>query len=186
MNSPANSGADAARRAGAGTAVHRLRQQLIDVGKRNRLTNAPVGKGRARRMSRLWGYKRCGKRIQEAVESAVRTAALQGLIRYADDGRRQFLERLEGVAPVVVRDRSNAGSTLRDKDMLPPAEIEAAVQRVVESNIGIGAGDCAVEVARLFGFKSTSADLRQHFETHAREMVSQGRLTVLDGHLRLP
>ena len=159
MNSTANSGADAnaARRAGAGTAVHLLRQQLIDVGKRNRLTNAPVGKGRAKQ-----------------------------IIRYADDDRRRFLERREGVAPVVVRDRSNAGSTLRDKDLLPPAEIEAAVQRVVESNIGIGAGDCAVEVARLFGFQSTSADLRKHFEYHAREMVSQGRLTVLDGHLRLP
>ena len=139
----------------------------------------------ARRLSRLWGYKRLGKRIQEAVESAVRAATRRGLIRYADDGRRQFLERREGTVPVVVRDRSNAGSTLRKKDMLPPSEIEAAVQRVVESSIGIGAGDCAVEVARLFGCKS-SADLCKHFEIHARKMVSQGRLTVLDGHLRLP
>ena len=140
----------------------------------------------ARRMSRLWGYKRCGKRIQEAVEAAVRTAARRGLIRYADDGGRQFLERREGAAPAVVRDRSKAGSTLRGKDMLPPAEIEAAIRQVVERNIGIGAGDCAVEVSRLFGFKSTSADLRKHFENHARKMVAQGGLTVLDGHLRLP
>ena len=139
----------------------------------------------ARRLSRLWGYKRLGKRIQEAVESAVRTATSRGLIRYVDDGRRQFLERREGTVPVVVRNRSNAGSTLRKKDMLPPSEIEAAVQRVVESNIGIGAGDCAVEVARLFGCKS-SADLCKHFENHAQKMVSQGKLTMRDGHLRLP
>lgn len=35
---------------GMGTAIDHLRQQLIDIGKRNRLTNAPVGKDRAKQL----------------------------------------------------------------------------------------------------------------------------------------
>ena len=137
----------------------------------------------ARRMSRLWGYKRTGKRIQQAVEQAARTAARTGLVRNAGGG---FLDRRESSAPVVVRDRSQAGPTLRNKDMLPPSEIEAAIRRTVERNIAIAPEDCAVEAARLFGFKSTSADLRKHLADHARKMAAKGSLIVLDGHLRLP
>ena len=139
----------------------------------------------ARRMSRLWGYRRCGARIQEAVEQAVRTAVQEGLVRYAAAGRPQFLER-EGSAPVVVRDRSKASPTLRDPDMLPPSEIEVAIRQVVKRNVAIRAEECAVEVARMFGFKSTSANLRRHLESHAQEMVAGRSLIERDGALRLP
>ena len=139
----------------------------------------------ARRMSRLWGYKRCGARIQEAVEQAVRTAVQERLVRYAAADRPQFLER-EGSAPVVVRDRSKASPTLRDPNMLPPSEIEVAIRQVVKRNVAIRAEECAVEVARTFGFKSTSANLRRHLESHVQEMVAGRSLVERDGVLRLP
>lgn len=139
-----------------------------------------------RRMSRLWGYKRQGSRIQGIVEEAVSLAVRGGHVRYVDGCGKQFLEHAVSSGPAVVRDRSASNSTLRIKEMLPPPEIESAIRQVVESNIAIGAGDCAVEASRLFGFKSTSADLKKHFEDQAGKMVAKGVLTVIDGRLRLP
>lgn len=138
----------------------------------------------ARRMSRLWGYKRCGRRIQEAVQRAVEAALHEGQVRWADDDGRRFLESPDG-SPAVVRDRGGASLTLRKPDMLPPSEIEAAIREVVERNVGISVEDCAVEVARLFGIKSTSADLRAHLDAHAKRMAQRGSLAMHDGHLRL-
>ena len=139
-----------------------------------------------RRISRLWGLRRQGRRIQEAIEEAVALAVGAGRVRYVQGYGTQFLERPDSAGPVVVRDRNDASSSLKSKEMLPPPEIESAIRQVVESNIAIAAGDCAVEASRLFGFKSTSADLKKHFESHAQNMVSKGALVVSDGRLRLP
>lgn len=139
-----------------------------------------------RRISRLWGYSRHGKRIQEAIEEAVLLAVQAGRVRYVDGCEMQFLERPDSSGPAVVRDRSKSNSSLKSREMLPPPEIESAIRQVVESNIAIGAGDCAVEASRLFGFKSTSADMKKHFEIHAMNMVSKGALVLVDGRLRLP
>ena len=106
-------------------------------------------------------------------------------MRYAAAGRPQFLER-EGSTPVVVRDRSKASPTLRDPDILPPSEIEVAIRQVVKRNVAIRAEECAVEVARMFGLKSTSANLRRRLESHAQEMVAGRSLIERDGALRLP
>ena len=52
MDSTSDRGADANALSpgGMGTAVRLLREQLVDVSKRNRLTNAPVGKGRSKQL----------------------------------------------------------------------------------------------------------------------------------------
>ena len=141
----------------------------------------------ARRLSRLWGYKRTGRRIQTAVEDAAHSAAASGLLVYCDEGSRRFLNSSESDSPVVVRNRSKVdSSSLRNVEMLPSSEINAAVLEAVQKNIGISVADCATEVARMFGYKSTSADLRQCLERHAQKLVAQGRLTTVNGQLRLP
>lgn len=141
----------------------------------------------ARRLSRLWGYKRTGRRIQAAVEDAAHSAAASGLLVYCDEGSKRFLNSSESDSPVVVRNRSNVdSSSLRNVEMLPSSEINAAVLEAVRKNIGISVADCATEVARMFGYKSTSADLRQCLERHAQKLVAQGRLTTVNGQLRLP
>ena len=141
----------------------------------------------ARRLSRLWGYKRTGRRIQTAVEEAVHSAAASGLLVYCDEGSERFLNTSDADSAVVVRDRSNVESpSLRNVGMLPSSEVNAAVLDAVRRNIGITVADCATEVARMFGYKSTSADLRQYLERHARTLVAKGRLNTVDGQLRLP
>ena len=141
----------------------------------------------ARRLSRLWGHKRTGRRIQTAVEDAAHSAAASGLLVYCDEGSEKFLTSSDSDSLVVVRNRSKVDSaSLRNVEMLPSSEINAAVLEAVRKNIGISVADCATEVARMFGYKSTRADLRQCLERHAQKLVAQGRLTTVDGQLRLP
>ncbi len=139
-----------------------------------------------RRLSRLWGYKRAGKRIQDAARRAASVAVRNGDLRYSLPGGDPFLEVPEGRA-VAVRDRSNVrAATLRKVEMLPPAEVRLAVLQVVERSVGITEKDCAIEVARAFGFKATSADMRRHVAENARLLVSEGRLVVQGAEYRLP
>ena len=139
-----------------------------------------------RRLSRLWGYKRAGRRIQDAARRAVSVAMRNGDLRYSLPGNGPFLELPEGRA-VAVRDRSNVrAATLRKVEMLPPAEVRLAVLQVVERSVGITENDCAVEVARAFGFKATSADMRRYVAENAKLLVSEGRLVVQGSEYRLP
>ena len=139
-----------------------------------------------RRLSRLWGYKRAGRRIQARTDEAVAAAVTADLLRYCEPEGDLFLELAEGGAPLAVRDRGNVSSpSLRKVYMLPPSEVRAAILQAVERNIGIGVAECAVEVARAFGSKSTSADMRECVAENAEQLVSEGRLSVVDGQLRL-
>ena len=139
-----------------------------------------------RRLSRLWGYKRAGSRIQDSVRRAVSVAVRGGSLRHSGASTGAFLEPGAGAA-VTVRDRSSVDSaTLRRVDMLPPVELSQSIFQVVERSIGITERELAVEVARAFGFKSTSADMRACVTENARRLVTEGRLSVEGSEYRLP
>ncbi|MCJ2020000.1 MULTISPECIES: hypothetical protein [unclassified Methylobacterium] len=124
-------------------------------------------------MRQAWGLQRSGPRIQAAVERGVEVArARWGIER---DG--QFLA-LTGQS-ITVRDRSLAGSgTLRRPDMLPPTELRAAIQEVVTGSFGASAEEIVPAVARMLGFKATSAQLREVIGAQIEELTRDGRLTV--------
>jgi len=139
-----------------------------------------------RRLSRLWGYKRAGSRIQDTVRRAVSVATRTGSLGYGSKSTGAFLELGAGGA-ATVRDRSMVNSaTLRKVEMLPPTEVRQAILEVVERSVGITERDCAVEVARAFGFKSTSADMRKCVAENARRLVAVGQLSVQGSEYRLP
>lgn len=77
-------------------------------------------------------------------------------------------------------------ATLRRVDMLPPVELSHSILQVVERSIGIAERDLAIEVARAFGFKSTSADMRTCVTDNARRLVTEGRLSIEGSEYRLP
>ena len=139
-----------------------------------------------RRLSRVWGYKRAGSRIQGCTRRAVAAAIRSGALRHATPGTAPFLELADGKA-VTVRDRSNVhSSTLRKVEMIPPPEVRLAISQVVAASVGITEPECAVQVARALGFKSTSADMRRFVAENARQLVSEGKLSVQGQELRLP
>jgi hypothetical protein len=71
---------------------------------------------------------------------------------------------------------------LRRPDILPPEEIKVAITQVVEENFGAERDQLAQAVARLFGFGSTSAQLREMVETALTDLLEAGQLR-LDGRL---
>ena len=139
----------------------------------------------ARRLSRLWGYARTGKRIKAAVREGARRAVNNGRIRYESPASRHFLDRPER-SELPVRDRSGASPTIRMLDMLPPSEVQSAIVMAVERNIGISPSECAVEVARMLGYRATSAGMRRLVSAQAQKLVAAGRLLKAGSELRLP
>jgi hypothetical protein len=133
----------------------------------------------ARRVTQLWGNRRTGKRIRDAVAQAIWSAARSsGVLRDGD------FYSLSSQPEVPVRDRGEvAVATLRRPDMLPPAEIRKAVAAIAEVNIGVTRDEVVTQVARLFGFGATSPQLRQVIAGEVESLFSQGHLEERNGKL---
>lgn len=127
------------------------------------------------RIRDAWGRGRAGSRIRDAVRRAVDASSRQGRVSgagdfYSDPG-----------AAVIVRDRSTAMSpTLRRPEMLPPAEIEAALLGVVSQNFGATEDQAVQAVARAFGVKSTSSQLKDVISEVIASAIDRGNLTRRD------
>lgn len=129
---------------------------LADVAVRVVTIEGPVhGDEVARRIATLWGQKRTGGRIRESVHGALAHALAAERIRQSSPG---FFDRVEP-RPLRVRERSRAAGSLRKPDVLPPSELRAAIQLVVNDNTGVDRDELARLVARAFGFASTSAHM---------------------------
>ena len=97
-----------------------------------------------------------------------------------------FFFMLAGKTPVPIRNRTDVvSSNLRKPDYLPPVEIRQALTAIVGAHLGMTSGEAATEVARLFGFKSTSAQLRQVIEDEIRFLVEETAFEQRNGKLYL-
>jgi very-short-patch-repair endonuclease len=135
----------------------------------------------ARRVTQLWGLQRTGRRIRDAVMRALPVAC-----RTANIGQHGKFYSCNEQPEIIVRDRSNVtAATLRDPDMLPPAEIRQALVTVVRTTLGVERGAAVTEVARLFGFRSTSSQLRQVIDRQVDAMIKEQRLVDRNGTLRV-
>ncbi|MCW2247705.1 very-short-patch-repair endonuclease [Azospirillum fermentarium] len=123
------------------------------------------------RLRTLWGLQRAGGRIQTAVERGIGAA-----LRAERLNRAGNFYNLPG-ATVNVRDRSAVNSnTLRKPEMLPPDEIQSAAVLFTKSNLGATRDELIQGMARLFGFKSTSAQLRIVLHEHVDLLLKIGLL----------
>lgn len=136
----------------------------------------------ARRVSELWGLSRTGSRIVSAVQHGLHTATRAGKIAH---GSPFFFKPDEKEIPI--RNRENAASAnLRKPEMLPPTEIMAAILAVVRIHFGIKSDEVIAEVSRLFGFKSTSSQLRQTFQVQLEQLIDSGNIVEKNSLLQLP
>jgi very-short-patch-repair endonuclease len=123
-----------------------------------------------RRVTQLYGLQRAGRRVREAVEAALENAARKAVQQQDSD-----FYAPQDLVDVPIRDRGDVPSnTLRRPEMLPPAEIREAMTAVVRVHYGMTRDESITETARLFGFRTTSAPLRQVLE---RELAM-----LLEGH----
>ncbi len=120
----------------------------------------------------LWGLQRAGSRIQQAVEEAIASAVSLGGVQIVE---KEFLA--SPGQEVRVRDRSMVESlTLRRPEFLPPSEIDSALIKVVQDNLGAKAEELVTMVSRQLGYKSTSPQLRRIILDRCEALVEAGRL----------
>nr|WP_246740009.1 DUF3320 domain-containing protein [Bradyrhizobium aeschynomenes] len=128
------------------------------------------------RIRSAWGLARAGNRIRDAVRAALNAAVAKGQIA----GGPFYTVPSQ---PIVVRNREEVqSSTLRKPEMLPPEEIKTAILQVVEQNFGAEEDQLIQAVVRLFGFGSTSAQLREVVQDCLKDLLEAGRLRR-DGEL---
>jgi very-short-patch-repair endonuclease len=122
----------------------------------------------------LWGLQRAGNRIRSAVARAADVAVRRGLL----EGGPFYC--LPGQA-ITVRDRSEVESTsLRKPEMLPPAEIDVALLKVIDDNFGASRSELTQAASRLFGFQSLGVQLRSVLEDGIARLVAVGKLVEKD------
>ena len=125
------------------------------------------------------GFSRAGSRIGEAVERALTEAVC----------RNQIVQHGLFFCPtsqpnITIRDREDVqSSNLRKTDYLPPAEIREALAAVVRVHLGITPDEATTEVTRLFGFKSTSSNLKQIIQDEVKILLEQNTVNQKNGKL---
>lgn len=133
----------------------------------------------ARRVTQLWGLQRTGRRIRDAVDSALKALSCRSF--HVLDGE-FFASYKRTTCPI--RDRADAPSaTLRKPEMIPPVEIRGAVTAIVQVHLGTTLDEAVTETARLLGFRMTSPQLRQVIEREVSFLVEQQVLDVRNGKL---
>lgn len=136
----------------------------------------------AKRITTLWGQSRTGARIAEAVSKAIDSAIRSGVLR-ADP---LFVTHSQQVI-VPVRCRSHVVSpNLKKPEMIPPAELRQAIQCLVAENVGLRRDEIPLLVAKVLGFKTTGAKLKEAIETALAGLVDDNILILRDEKLFLP
>ena len=131
------------------------------------------------RIRTLWGLSRTTPRIQQAV-----TRAIQLLVTTRFCAQEEGFISTTG-APVQIRNREDASPSLRRPEALPPAEIRAAITALVSACHGAAREEIPTAVARLLGFKTTTAPLRELIDGQLTRLLEDGSLQEANGLIRL-
>ncbi|GLS36331.1 hypothetical protein GCM10010869_19200 [Mesorhizobium tianshanense] len=130
------------------------------------------------RIRDAWGLQRAGGRILDAVERGLIVAESRGAVAR----RGNFCFKPD--APISLRDRSQVLSPgLRKPEMIAQEEIAEGAIEVVTSNLGATEEEIAMRVARMLGFKATSAQLRSVISAAVSDLVVKGMLRSQNGLL---
>jgi hypothetical protein len=73
---------------------------------------------------------------------------------------------------------------LKKPQMLPPTELQVAILALIDAAHGVASDELPNAVARLIGFKSTSAQLKAVLQKEQERLIKSGALEALDGFLK--
>jgi len=135
----------------------------------------------AKRLATAFGMKQCGAKIRRLVTQSIVALSRRGALRM----ERGFVWCRDD-RPIVVR--TNAGALeARDPEHIAAEEVREAVLQVVSESFGIAREECAVGVARAFGFERAGAKIREWAGKAVDAAVAEGAVEVVgDGTLVLP
>jgi Protein of unknown function (DUF4011)/Protein of unknown function (DUF3320) len=132
-----------------------------------------------RRIRSLWGVKRAGQRIQQAINRAIYFAELHGGVRR----RGAFLW------PAVAREvavRRRHGDPPPRIDLICDEEIAAAVRLVLEHQVATVFDDLVIQCSRLFGIRGISGLVATRIRSMVMRLLESGQVQrTADGRIRL-
>lgn len=132
----------------------------------------------ARRVTQLWGLKRTGRKISEAVDKAVQLLLHNRQLKIVDD----FLSDQSQV-DVVIRNRSDAPASVRKPDMIPTEEISAAVLQFVGQYFGIQREEVLSATRDAIGLTNLSSPLRNRIDEVIEMLITSGVIQDREGCL---
>lgn len=155
------------------SSIATILMQIIEV-------EAPVHEEEAvARIRTLWELGRAGSRIQDAVHRAIKHLLVNHQCR-----RENGFLFIDGRS-CPVRNRANVSSlSLRKPEMIPPEEIRTAIMKIIDVHHGALSEEIPVAVSRLFGFKNTSAQLRETIGRQSSKLLRDEILEERDGMLQ--
>lgn len=118
-----------------------------------------------------WGLKRAGKRIQDAIAYAVMLAEQNNDLIIKDD----FLYHKNSEINV----RKRIDNPPANIELISDEEIAKAVQMVIENQYATVQDDLVIQVARLFGFKSTRTATARRINGVINEQITCGKLKLM-------
>jgi hypothetical protein len=72
---------------------------------------------------------------------------------------------------------------LKKPEMIPPAELRQAIERLVAEHVGIQRDQLPLVVAKVLGFKATSPKLKDAIEKVLARMLEENVITLRDDKL---
>jgi len=144
----------------------RLADAVFDVVK----VEAPVHVAEVtRRIRALWGLKRTGSRIQEAVARGIRYASSEHRVVRRDNFL--WLPEEQDVVP-----RCRTAREMLKIELICPEEITAAIHKTLEIQYASPTDAIPTTAARLLGFQQTSDQIRREIVRVLRQMLHNGVL----------
>jgi len=145
----------------------------------------------AKRITALWGLQRTGTRIAESISKAIDSGIRSGVLRadpeFVSHGRQVTAVTDSGRKPSPVRCRSNVTSAnLKKPEMIPPSELRQAIERLVAEHVGIQRDQLPLVVAKVLGFKATSAKRKDVIEKVLARMLEENTVILRDEKLFVP
>ncbi len=137
-----------------------------------------------RKTSSIWGYDRTGDLIKDKILMGLKLAIRQRRVKRSSLDRK-FL--LNPKVPIKVRNRRKVKDTqLRKPELIAPDEYRDAILDAVKRCLAINREDCAIEVARMLGYRSTSETLKKRIITQVDQLIQEGNSIILsNGMIRL-
>ena len=156
---------------------------LVEVVARIVMIEGPIHREEvARRVTSLWGQQRAGNRIAKAVSEAIERAVRDGTLQ-SEGPFVIHSQRTE----VAVRCRSGVTApNLRKPEMIPPAEIAAAIRGLLTDHIGLHRQEIPGMVVKLLGFKATSPKLKDTIDAVVSKLIDQGQASARDSKVFPP
>ncbi|PSR56801.1 DUF3320 domain-containing protein [Adhaeribacter arboris] len=134
-----------------------------------------------RRIAEAVNLTKVGPRVKTAIERAIDYGIQQGVMRREKD----FLW-LPNMAQPPLRDRSQLPASVRDIDLISPAEIKLFIQKTVTESYGLTSDEVAPATAKLMGFSRVTDDIREQIDLMVEELLQAGVFTQQEGHIVRP